>query len=286
MSSPAARGDDAPFHHYTLRHQITAWISTHVFDNVTYTVRHGLLRGMKRKGGLGWIPAFLSGSIETREQSFWEQLDLRGQTVYDIGAFQGLLTLFFASRAQQVVCYEPNRHNRGRLEQNVSLNALRNVQVRPVGVGSARQNHDMAFNPLMPGGASIEQNTVNQLKHASGIVVETISVTTLDEDIEENALPAPTFIKIDIEGWEIEALRGARRTLAACHPTLFLEMHGETMNEKRRKVREIVEFLVAAGYQSILHIESNTQVTPANTEVAAEGHLYCRFDNSARETRR
>jgi hypothetical protein len=32
----------------------------HVFDAATYTVRHGLLKGMKRKGGLGWVPAMFS----------------------------------------------------------------------------------------------------------------------------------------------------------------------------------------------------------------------------------
>jgi len=108
--------------------------------------------------------------------------------------------------------------------------------------------------------------------------VEEIPITTLDEDIRDNGLPAPDFIKIDIEGLESEALLGARQTLAA-HPALFLEMHGETMNEKRRKCSEIVAILEKAGYHDIFHVESSSQVTSANTAVAVEGHLYCPSGN-------
>ena len=206
----------------------------------------------------------------TREHQFWNSLDLSGKTVYDVGAFHGMLTLFFASRAKQVICYEPNPYNRRRLEENVALNQLHNVRVRPVGLGSSCETLRMAFNPLTPGAASFEQKTGNQL------IVEDIPVTTLDSDIEEHGLPAPDFIKIDIEGWEIEALRGARNTLLKHRPELFLEMHGETINEKKRKVAEIVEYVTALGYGNILHIESKTQITQDNASVAAQGHLYCR----------
>jgi hypothetical protein len=47
------------------------------------------------------------------------------------------------------------------------------------------------------------------------------------------------------------------------------------MNEKRRKVSELVSFLVEAGYRNILHVESGESITLLNSSVAAEGHLYC-----------
>lgn len=102
-----------------------------------------------------------------------------------------------------------------------------------------------------------------------------IQITTLDCDIAAAALPAPDLIKIDIEGWELEALYGARATLDAHHPALFLEMHGETMRDKRRKASDIVTFLCDAGYTDIVHVETGATVTPGDASVAAEGHLYC-----------
>ncbi len=266
---------DRPFHHYTLRHRITAWVSQRIFDGVTYTVRHGLLEGMKRKGGLGWVPQMFSRHLQSREETFLRNLDLRGNVVYDVGAFEGLVTMFFARSARQVVCYEPNRGNRERLLENLALNRLSNVVVRPLGAGSTPSRATMVFMPLMRGGASLEEKTVAQLRTNPSTVAEEIEITTIDTDRREQGLPPPDFMKIDIEGFEIEALRGARQTLLDHRPRLFLEMHGETLREKRRKVAEIVAFLTETGYGSIEHVESGTRITQANSEVAVEGHLYC-----------
>jgi FkbM family methyltransferase len=197
-------------------------------------------------------------------------------TIYDIGAFQGLLTLFFASRAKAVVSFEPNTQNHARLMENLMLNGIKNVEVRKIGVGSRHETRGMVASPLMPGGASVDGRTLEEFSRARvRTVVEEISIVTLDQEIPQANLPTPDFIKIDIEGWEIEALRGARDTLELHKPTLFLEMHGETIREKRRKVNEIVSFLWEINYRCIRHIETGATITPENTSVAMEGHLYC-----------
>jgi len=263
-----------PFRHYTLRHRVVAWLSVNLFDGVTYTVRHGLLQGMKRKGGLGWLPGRFSSILDTPEYRFWKNLDLTGQTVYDVGSFQGLLALYFARTAKQVICYEPNPRNRARLQENVALNRLTNVRVRDVGLGSKPGQFEMVFNPLMAGGGSIDQKTVDQLlKSGTPAVRVRIQIATLDQDRRDEALPEPDFIKIDTEGLELDVLKGALNTLER-RPALFLEMHGETMDEKKRKVAEIVALLEEVGYD-IRHVESGTVITSPNSAVAAEGHLYC-----------
>ncbi|HXE62747.1 MAG TPA: FkbM family methyltransferase [Bryobacteraceae bacterium] len=268
--------DDILIQHYSLKHRTIAWISSHLFDHITYTVQHGLLKGMKRRGGLGWLPASLTSSEVTAEERFWHDLDLRGKTVYDIGAFHGLLTLFFAGRAKSVVSFEPNSRNRARLLENLRLNKIQNVQVRDRGVGSQRESRQMASVALTPGGASIDERAIESFaKSGAATVTEDVSIVTLDEEIPEQNLPRPDFIKIDTEGWELEALRGARNTLLTCSPALFLEMHGSTMGEKKRKVSEIVNFLRESGYRQIVHVESGEMIHPENSGIAARGHLYC-----------
>jgi FkbM family methyltransferase len=251
-----------------------AWLSVNLFDGVTYTVRHGLLQGMKRKGGLGWLPGRFSSVLDTPEYRFWKSLDLTGQTVYDVGSFHGLLALYFASKAKQVICYEPNPRNRARLQENVALNRLNNVLVRDVGLGSKPGKFEMVFNPLMPGGSSIDPKTAGELLRSGAPVVKVeIEIATLDQDRGDQTLPAPDFIKIDTEGLEFDILKGALTTLEK-RPVLFLEMHGETMEEKKRKVAEIVAFLEKLRYD-IRHVESGASITSANSGAAAEGHLHC-----------
>jgi FkbM family methyltransferase len=269
-SSNWTDAEDLPFQHYSLRHRAIAWISRHAFDSFTYTVRHGLIRGMKRRGGLGWIPAFLARGTETREETFWRRLALDGLVVYDLGAFHGMLTLFFGARCRRVIAYEPNEANHARLLENIAINKLINVELRKIGVGAEQGWGTLRYDPGMAGGGTLDRNV-------SAPVSQPIRITTLDHDRSVNSLPAPDLIKIDIEGWELEALQGARATLDAYHPALFLEMHGETMREKKRKAAAIVEFLGAAGYGEIRHVESGAAITAANASQAAEGHLFCLY---------
>lgn len=269
--------DDRPFRHYSTKHRIVSWISQNLFDNVTYTVRRGLLKGMKRRGGTAWLPESIVAEHPTAEHSFWKSQNLKGLTIYDVGAFHGLLTMFFARQGQQVISFEPNSKNRARLQENLRLNGIGNVTVRPFGAGAKKETVTMVASASMLGGASIDRDAVAGIMNSNQpVITEEIPITTLDDDIHEQALPAPEFIKIDVEGGELGVLQGGRNTLLKHHPLMFLEMHGETMNLKRKNVAAIVDCLNDLGYTDIEHIETGTKINPANSAVAAEGHLFCR----------
>jgi len=221
------------------------------------------------------------GKDETAEHKYFRELDFSGKIVYDVGAFVGLFALQSARTASHVVCYEPLDKTRARLQEHLELNAVKNVQIRPVGVGRERATLQLAFDPLMPGGASLSASISAGIVSGGGSDIRRIEVTTLDLDIVESKLPSPDFIKIDIEGFELDALIGAAETLRKVRPTLYLEMHGETMTEKREKVHAIVVFLAAIGYDSIQHLETGALLTPQNSDLAAEGHLVCTWSRES-----
>ena len=262
--------------HYTLRHRVIASLSQRL-DGVTYTQRHGLIRGMKRRGGLGFLPAILAGGDhETAEHRFLRSLDLAGRTVYEIGAFQGILTLFFSSRAKMVIAYEPNPPSYARVLQNLRLNGRTNVQVRHLAVGERAGSIRLLSDPLMPGGTSGDPAVSKQIGAGPAVTAVDVPVVTIDEDIAAHALPAPDLVKIDIEGMELPALKGMAGTLAAHAPDLYMEMHGATMAHKDANVTAIVDFVTRLGYAELLHVESGERITAANATRGREGHLYCR----------
>lgn len=228
---------------------------------------------MKRKGGLGWLPESVCRAVATPEVQFWQNTDLNGLVVYDIGAFHGLLTLFFCRTARHVVAYEPVDANRRRLIENVTLNKLSNVTVRSVALSEAAGQGVMCVNTAMSGASRLTATSSPQARRRAA---ETVQVTTLDDDLARNSLPEPQFIKIDVEGLELHVVKGAQTTLRRCRPDLFLEMHGETMAEKVRKATEIVAFLFDLGYRDIIHVESGSRILPGTAATAARGHLYCR----------
>jgi FkbM family methyltransferase len=191
--------------------------------------------------------------------------------VYDVGAFHGLFTLLFAQKARQVISYEPSAENYARLAGNVVLNRLHNVTVRNVALGAKRETVTMFSSPLLPGAAHIGAEAAGSLKMRS----ERVSLTTLDEDIREMNFPPPGFIKIDVEGAELAVLSGARNTLLASRPQLFLEIHGATLESKQENVAAVVGCLHELGYRKLRHIESGAEIGIENSAVAAQGHLHC-----------
>lgn len=263
--------------HFTLRHRVIANISQRL-DGVTYTQRHGLIRGMRRRGGLGFLPAILAGgSDETAEYRFLRAVDFSDRVVYEIGAFQGLLTLFFSSRARQVIAYEPNPPSYERVLQNLRLNRRTNVRVRNLAVGERAGSIRLMSDPLMPGGTSGDPSVAHQIEASRAATTVDVRVVTIDEDAAKASLPPPHFIKIDIEGMELPALKGMEATLKRYRPDLYLEMHGATVEHKDANVRAIVAFLDTLGYPHLLHVESGARVTLANATQAREGHLFASF---------
>jgi FkbM family methyltransferase len=254
--------------HFDWKHRLVAFVSRRT--NFTYTVRHGLLAGMRRRGGLGFVPW---GPAETAETRFLQSLDVAGKVVYDIGAFEGLLTMFFSRRGGQVIAWEPNPESRHRLLTNLQLNQLANVRARDVGLADAPGETTLVYDPLMPGAASAGGAVAGQIRDSAPSLTEVgMKVATLDDEVRTQALPPPDLVKIDVEGMELPVLLGAQGTIRAHRPQLYIEMHGADQEDKRRNAREVVSLLWNLGYQHLLDVEAGTALTPETTD--RPGHIF------------
>ena len=243
-----------------------------LFRNYVYTVQHGLASGLKRCGGLGFLPK----SDLTKEEQFLMALDLKGQTVYDVGAWEGIFTIFFARAVGDtgsVVAFEPNPDNYSCVLENVSLNHFKNVSVRMIALGREPGRGMLVFSPQSLGTGSLNTDIKRDLLLEEAKTVQ-VDVDMLDHQIIELASPRPNFVKIDVEGFEFDVLSGMNDTVDQCKPKLYIEMHGANMEKKIENAQNVVGFLMQKGY-TIRLIENDEIITGANADHAKMGHLYC-----------
>ena len=142
-----------------------------------------------------------------------------GDIVFDCGAHVGVFTDMALQRgASKVVSIEPDPVNLECLRRNFAAEiSAGRVIVVPKGVWSSEQ-----MITLYLGGENSGSNSM-LLDQNKGQVQ--VPVTTLDRLVDELRLPRVDFIKMDIEGDEREALRGATRTLARDFPKLMMDSY-------------------------------------------------------------
>ncbi|WP_414550955.1 FkbM family methyltransferase [Anabaena sp. CCY 0017] len=165
----------------------------------------------------------------------------------DVGANFGLHTLYAAKLLEhqgQVFAFEPVISNLKLLQRNITLNSLnQRVTIVSKAVSNSRQKSISFYLPSkdMTVTASLNQTSDNSLE----IEVEN---TRLDDYWQAVDL-AIKLIKIDVEGAELEVLRGAENILKKWHPVLVIEVHGFALPEFGSSVNELRNFLSNLGYE-------------------------------------
>lgn len=232
--------------------------------NHVYTARAGLVTGLKRRGGLGFIPK----KSLSREHTFLKRLDFKGKVVYDIGGYIGLITLFLARAVGEtgsVVTFEPNPQNYNAILDHIELNGFNNVIVMQMGLGRKRGTLKFVVSDRELALGTAHPSIQNRLLKQGGVRVLHIEVDTLDNQIAINNLPKPDFVKIDVEGLEIDVLHGMIQTVSKYKPKLLIELHGQGE-------QDIVDFLLSHSY-NVYQVEDDINITQQNVNMLS-GHLY------------
>lgn len=192
-----------------------------------------------------------------------------GDTFLDIGANIGFFTLN-ASRlvgpSGRVVSIEPSQRTAAKLLTNVLANHAANVLVLTIGAGDESKLEFLNIARRDNAGAS----SIRPIQGATG--KESIAIARMDDVLEALDI-IPDIIKVDIEGAEFLALKGLRRTLAAHHPVLIVELRELFLQEMGISRESIVEFLSELGYSphSIDFYTGETCPVAAENSRALEG---------------
>lgn len=165
-----------------------------------------------------------------------------GDVVVDLGANIGVMAMQFAEATGPrgtVYAFEPITHDV--LRKNVAANRLGNIVVKPLAIGDQVRNLQFVLsdNPLMSRSTELDRNPGIELP---------VPVTTLDQFAEDEGLTRLDFIKVDIEGAEEEAIRGARRTIERFKPKWSISSYHIDRTGERQHPK-LVSLLTEMGYR-------------------------------------
>jgi len=132
-----------------------------------------------------------------------------GDCILDIGANIGIYTVFLAQKVGPpgcVVAIEPEIHNFNRLKANIRLNSLTNVIPELVALGDSILQKKIYVK-------SVESTLIETNIHEN-VPSYFVHVMPGDQLIAQKQIPVPKILKIDVEGFEYQVVKGLRKTLS------------------------------------------------------------------------
>ncbi|MEO7727005.1 MAG: FkbM family methyltransferase [Burkholderiales bacterium] len=159
--------------------------------------------------------SFLKGRFfEPDELAFVESWVGQNAAIVEVGAYVGNHVVYYARfmRPRSILVLEPNPASIALLRRNLAENAVTAVDLSALGTAAAgtAANYDLICESTDNSGAS-------RLVHSPGGVVKS---APLDDLIAGGV----DFIKIDVEGMELDVLAGARRVIAESRPKIMIEV--------------------------------------------------------------
>ena len=195
----------------------------------------------------------------------------------DIGANIGFYSILFSINVRsgsKVDAFEPLERNLSRLRNNIKLNQSCNINVHPFGLSDSEGDFKLSFSIDDPGQASLS----NHLQADDACCSVLAKFKTFDKVYQID--DSPDILKIDVEGAEINVIRGAMDVLSTQNPDIILELHPSRLEGYGTEIEELTELLEEAGYTKSYHIEDMewlniSDINELTSESSLHLHIHC-----------
>jgi FkbM family methyltransferase len=195
---------------------------------------------------IGW--RIVNGTYEPETCVLLRAILHESDICLDIGANVGYLTAIMAQAVGEngsVIAFEPLPQAYRLLEMTVRESDLRNVQLKNLGCGHARSRTKLYYSASQQMGGSY----IALGPQAEPEELDCVEVEIADLDSELGNLHRIDFVKMDIEGAEIDALQGMRQLLAAHRPSLVVEINAPCLARNSATPQDLVQFLWEHQYR-------------------------------------
>lgn len=244
-----------------------------------------LLEKLKRFKTMPDDPAWfrLELLMNWHERETTSQLDRLlqpGMTMLDIGAHVGYYTHRYAPVAGHIIAFEPHPRNFALLQQNTER--FDNVTLYQIAVAEETGSAKLYDYLMMSASGSLHYDeTLRELQQAQvsatdiaprlagDIPMQTFTVDTrpIDDCLAEQKIQRVDVIKMDIEGAEMGALRGMRRTIANSPGlALVMEYNPNALQAFGHSPHEALHEVIEMGFNQIQIIEEDGTLTTLNPD--------------------
>ena len=174
---------------------------------------------------------------------------MKAPNLVDLGANIGLVSLRLAAATScRTISIEPQPGVRHLLESNAKINGLeKRVRIVPEAVGESSGEIDFFINPRHPAGSSVRE--------CPGCEKLQIQVRPLGELVSQEEWRNTAAMKVDIEGYEPEAFRGALPLFKIARPPIVFEINSQALSERNLSPGDVSEPLRRAGYTQFHALE-------------------------------
>lgn len=226
-----------------------------------------------------WIDWNLAvhGHYEAGTLSLMRKFLSPGTTFIDVGANIGIMSMFGArcvGSAGRVYSFEPDSVNFGRLVWARDANHLPNVIPLPLALGSSVGTAPLHRSPDADGG-------LTSLKELQGFKEgERVPIATLDDLFAAVPLERLSLIKIDVEGFEFDVVKGGLRLIERERPALIIEMVNESAVQAGQLLVEIGYVGFETDGKGLEKLDTLRRVTPHPLE--HDNMLFVHADNCSK----
>jgi FkbM family methyltransferase len=156
---------------------------------------------------------------------------------FDIGSNIGVYSLNMCRKAKDVYAFEATKATYQLLQETINENGIQNIHPFLTAIHNIDKEEVKIYTP---NALNIGSNSM----HSGNYVANTVQTITIDTFVEENNIPCIDFIKIDIEGNELNALQGAEKSIRRFRPIIMSEINPLLNNSAGYKAGDLYDLLV------------------------------------------
>jgi FkbM family methyltransferase len=253
------------------------WVGGYAYDQEWKGLPHCWVRG-KLHGYEMWLDLsqwsnrstfFLGRFYDLPTQLLLSAALRPGDTFIDVGANEGMISLLashIVGSGGKVISFEPNPKPRAVFQAAIERNKISNIILQNVGLGA----DDGVFQLTVPK-INTGEGSFGKPNYPPDLVnVVDCAVFRADDVLYDIS---PRLIKIDVEGFEYQVVKGMVRTIERSHPAIVMEIVSSHLKAAGTSVQELASFMMSKGYSPFrLALSRKKLLKLVSFEVSDDAH--------------